>query len=70
MRRLMVRCPATNDVSFTGLVMDEASFLHCDFLSDRNPQICPFCRDTHSFKSADFFLDEVHSPAEKVFAAE
>jgi hypothetical protein len=58
MHRLMVRCPATNDVSFTGLIMDEESFSRCDFLTDRAPQVCPFCDDVHSYKSADFFLEE------------
>ena len=70
MPRLMVRCPVTNDVSFTGLVMDEASVSHCDFAFDQTPQVCPFCLDRHSFRSADFFLDEVHSQAEKHIAAE
>ena len=58
MPRLMVRCPETNDVLFTGLVMDEASFSWCDFVFDGEPKACPYCGERHSFKSAKFFLDK------------
>ncbi len=70
MARLMVRCPSTSGVSFTGLVMDEASFLRCDFLFDRTPQVCPFCAEVHSYRSADFFLEEHDHSADRDVAAE
>lgn len=70
MSRLMVRCPETNDASFTGLLMDAASFSHCDFVFDHKPHVCPYCGNWHSYKSADFFLEEAELQAERGVAAE
>lgn len=58
MSRLMVRCPTTSGVSFTGLIMDEASFSNCGFVMDREPHVCPFCSEVHSYESAYFFLED------------
>jgi hypothetical protein len=70
MARLMVRCPSTTGVSFTGLVMDEASFLRCDFPFDGTAHVCPFCAEVHSYRSADFFLAEDDHRADTDVAAE
>ncbi len=70
MPRLMVRCPTTSDVSFTGLVMDDRSFVNCDFVSDRRPQRCAFCGEAHSYSNADFFLEDTRRNSEKDVAAE
>jgi hypothetical protein len=70
MPRLMVRCPTTSEVSFTGLVMDDRSFSNCDFVFDPTLQRCAFCGELHSYSNADFFLDDLCLTDDKNLAAE
>lgn len=56
MRRVVIKCPQTGHMVFTGQSMDDASFQSASF-SQETMKACPACGQTHVWSKQDAQLE-------------
>jgi hypothetical protein len=61
MPRVMIKCPNTNKLVTTGIVMDRASFENPTNILSNNTFHCPACRQNHTWSKSNAVLEGTKS---------
>lgn len=66
MNRIMIKCPKTGKLVYTGFAMDAATFEMLP-IEEQDPIQCPACRGMHRWKKRDAILERetVPPPSER-----
>jgi len=59
--RIMIKCPKTGKLVYTGFAMDAQTFEMLP-IEDQDPIQCPACREMHRWKKRDAIIERESSP--------
>ncbi|MGH7651157.1 MAG: hypothetical protein ACREMS_04880 [Gemmatimonadaceae bacterium] len=68
MNRILIKCPNTGKLIYTGFAMDIETF-ESSPIEEMDPIECPACRKTHHWKKSDAILER-ETPTKRPPAAQ